>query len=70
MELMTTMMELCSMDSGSLTMKSTLMVSHGAGGMGRGWSSPVRGRQNDLVQRHMSQVEMYLPIYLNICDHQ
>jgi len=34
------------------------------------WSSPVGGRRNDLVQRHMSQVETYLPTYLNICGHQ
>jgi len=46
---------------GSSTMKSMLMVSHGADGMGRGWSSLVGGRWNDLVRRHMSQVEMYLP---------
>jgi len=49
MESMTTMMESCPADCGSLTMKSTLIVSHGADGMGRGWSSLVGGHQNDLV---------------------
>jgi len=66
----TAIMELCPADCGSSKMKSTLMVSHGADGIGRGWSSLVRGYQNDLVQRHMSQVEMYLPTYLDICGHQ
>ena len=42
-ESMTTMMESCPADCGSLTMKSTLMVSHGADGIGRGWSSPIGG---------------------------
>jgi len=55
---------------GSLKMMSTLIVSHRADGIGRGCSSPVGGRQNDLVRRHMSQVERYLPTYLNICGHQ
>ena len=63
-------MESCPADCGSLTMKSMLMVSHGADGMGRGWSSPVGGHWNDLVQRHMPQVETYLPTYLDICGHQ
>ena len=29
-----------------------------------------RRTSNDLVQRHMSQVETYLPTYLDICGHQ
>jgi len=64
-ESMTTMMESCPADCGSLTIKSTLMVSHGADGIGRGWSSPVGGLRNDLVQRHMSQ-ESWLALLLTI----
>ena len=45
----TTIMELCPADCGSSTMKSMLIVSHEADGIGRGWSSPVRGCRNDLV---------------------
>src|SRR5271156_4358179 len=59
------MTESFSSDSGSLTMKSMLMVSHGASGIGSRWSSPVGGRRGDLVRRHKSQVETYLPIYLD-----
>ena len=50
-----------SVDSGSSTMKSTLIVSQGASGIGRGCNSLNGGWQIDLVQRHMSQVETYLP---------
>jgi len=32
---------------------------------GKRWSSPIGGCRNDLVRRHMSQVEMYLPTYLD-----
>ena len=69
-ELTTTIMESCPLDSGSSMMKSTLMVSHGVLGIGSGCSSPIGGCLIILVWRHMSQVETYLPMYLDICGHQ
>ena len=40
-------------------------MSQGVSGIGRGWSSLEGGEWMDLVQRHMSQVETYLPMYLD-----
>ena len=57
-------------DSGSSTIKSTLMVSHGASGIGSGCSSLTGDCQLALVCRHMSQVETYLLMYLDIWGHQ
>jgi hypothetical protein len=37
----TTIIPSWSDDSGSSTIKLTLMVSHGASGIGSGWSSPI-----------------------------
>jgi hypothetical protein len=38
---MTFIIALYPWDSGSLTMKSTLIVSHGASSVSEGWSSPI-----------------------------
>src|SRR5882757_8091487 len=62
----TTMTESLPSDSGSSTMKSTLMVSQGSSGMGSGCSSPTGGARSALVRRHISQVEVYFPMYLDI----
>ena len=62
----TTIMESCPLDSRSSVMKSTLMVSHGASGIGSRCSSPVGGCLIILVWRHMSQVETYLPMLLEL----
>ena len=61
MESTTTMAESYLADSGSSMMKSTLIVFHGASGIGSGWSSPEGGWWNVFIQRHMSQMETYLP---------
>jgi hypothetical protein len=45
-------------DSGSSTMKLTLIVSHGASGVSEGWSSPVGRQRCTLVQLHKSQCLM------------
>ena len=52
-------------DSGSSTIKSTL-VSHGVSGIGSRCSSPTGDCRLALVHRHMSQVETYLPMYLDV----
>ena len=62
-ELTTTMIVSFPFDSGSSTTKSMLIISHGASRIGRGCSSPDGGWQIDFVQRYISQVDMYLPIY-------
>jgi hypothetical protein len=52
---MTHMMASYPWDSGSSTMKSTLIVSHGASGVSEGWSSPIGRQHCTLVQLHKSQ---------------
>jgi hypothetical protein len=43
-------------DSGSSTMKSTLIVSHGTSGVSEGWSSPIGHRCCTFVWLHRLQV--------------
>jgi hypothetical protein len=43
-------------DSGSSTMKSTLIVSHGASGVFEEWSLPIGHQHCTFVQLHESQV--------------
>jgi len=65
-ESMTVMTASCLEDSGSLTTKSTLSVSHRVSGMESGWSSLTGECRQGLVRRHRSQVLTYWLIYLDI----